>query len=216
MTPEEWHASDDVLLLLQAAAGTASDRRLRVYMLACCESVTPPLTVNCFERAVHLLRQQIAGPVYPRAVRRVQEAIRAERAGLTLPSDLDEWIDAAELVVISLNPHTAWLLTASLLQASSNEPLPPIALRQSRKYADLVREVIRPPHATPFADGWRTETVRLLADAIHTDQAFDRLPIHADALEEAGCDNAELLAHCRGPGPHVRGCWALDLVRGCY
>jgi len=44
----------------------------------------------------------------------------------------------------------------------------------------------------------------------------DRLPILADALEEAGCDNAEFLNHCRGPGPHVFGCWALDLVRGCY
>ena len=36
----------------------------------------------------------------------------------------------------------------------------------------------------------------------------------ADALEDAGCDSQELLAHCRGGGPHVRGCWAVDLVLG--
>ena len=41
-----------------------------------------------------------------------------------------------------------------------------------------------------------------------------RLPILADALEEAGCTDADMLAHCRGPGPHVRGCWVVDLVLG--
>jgi hypothetical protein len=41
-----------------------------------------------------------------------------------------------------------------------------------------------------------------------------RLAVLADALEEAGCDQADLLGHLRGPGPHVRGCWAVDLVLG--
>jgi hypothetical protein len=43
---------------------------------------------------------------------------------------------------------------------------------------------------------------------------FDLMPVLGDALEEAGCDTADLLAHFRGPGPHVRGCWALDMVLG--
>jgi hypothetical protein len=42
----------------------------------------------------------------------------------------------------------------------------------------------------------------------------DRLAVLADALEDAGCADPDLLAHLRGPGPHVRGCWALDLVLG--
>jgi hypothetical protein len=45
-------------------------------------------------------------------------------------------------------------------------------------------------------------------------RALDRLPILADALEEAGCTDADILAHCRGPGPHVRGCWVVDLLLG--
>jgi hypothetical protein len=53
-----------------------------------------------------------------------------------------------------------------------------------------------------------------LASHIYDSRAFDRLPILADALEEAGCKDAEILAHCRGPGPHVRGCWVVDLVLG--
>jgi hypothetical protein len=53
-----------------------------------------------------------------------------------------------------------------------------------------------------------------LAQAIYEDRAFDRLPVLADALEDAGCTNSDLLGHLRGPGPHARGCWVLDLLLG--
>ena len=99
----------------------------------------------------------------------------------------------------------------------------------SGQICDLFREVI----GNPFAErvvvgpgwersggvvaGWMTrvgETARLIAAGVQAEQAFDRLPILADALEDDGCTDAELLAHLRGPGPHVRGCWALDVVLG--
>jgi hypothetical protein len=53
-----------------------------------------------------------------------------------------------------------------------------------------------------------------LAQSIYNDQTFNLLPNLADALEDAGCDNANILNHCRGPGPHVRGCWVVDLLLG--
>jgi hypothetical protein len=65
-----------------------------------------------------------------------------------------------------------------------------------------------------FADSWRSETVVALAAGIYAERAFDRMPILADALEEAGCDHADVLSHCRGPGPHVRGCWVVDGLLG--
>jgi hypothetical protein len=61
---------------------------------------------------------------------------------------------------------------------------------------------------------WLTPTVLALAVGIYAERAFDRLPILADALEEAGCDHADILAHCRGDGPHARGCWVVDLMLG--
>jgi hypothetical protein len=67
---------------------------------------------------------------------------------------------------------------------------------------------------TFFEAAWRTENVMLLAEGIQKNAAFDRLPILADALQDAGCDAAAILNHCRGPGPHVRGCWVVDLVLG--
>ncbi|WP_171473193.1 hypothetical protein [Frigoriglobus tundricola] len=61
---------------------------------------------------------------------------------------------------------------------------------------------------------WRTGDVRALARGIHRDQAFDRLPILADALQDAGCDHELVLEHCRRPGGHARGCWVVDLAMG--
>ena len=65
-----------------------------------------------------------------------------------------------------------------------------------------------------LAPQWRTSTVLALACGIYDERAFDRLPILADALQDAGCENADILDHCRGPGPHARGCWVVDLVLG--
>jgi hypothetical protein len=61
---------------------------------------------------------------------------------------------------------------------------------------------------------WQTSNVTALAQPIYDERAFDRLSILADALEDAGCDNADILNHCRQPGEHVRGCWVVDLVLG--
>jgi hypothetical protein len=62
--------------------------------------------------------------------------------------------------------------------------------------------------------GWLTDTVVNLAQIIYDERAFDRMPELADALENAGCTQADILEHCRGPGPHVRGCWVIDLLLG--
>ncbi len=68
-----------------------------------------------------------------------------------------------------------------------------------------------PPSINPE---WLTSDVLTLATGIYAEKAFDRLPILADALQDAGCDCDDLLSHLRSDGPHVRGCWALDLVLG--
>ena len=79
--------------------------------------------------------------------------------------------------------------------------------------ARLLREQLgnpfRPYHLEP---AWLTETVLALTAAIEAERAFDRMPILADALEDAGCDDRPMLDHLRGPGPHAVGCWVLDLI----
>ena len=71
-----------------------------------------------------------------------------------------------------------------------------------------------PPAVEPAWLAWNGGTVPQLAQAIYEERAFDRLPILADALEEAGCTDAEILRHCREPGEHARGCWPLDRILG--
>ena len=61
---------------------------------------------------------------------------------------------------------------------------------------------------------WLTSAVVALARGIYADRAFDRLPILADALQDAGCDSDSVLSHCRDAGPHARGCWVVDLLIG--
>lgn len=61
---------------------------------------------------------------------------------------------------------------------------------------------------------WRDGLIPQLAQAIYDARDFEALPVLADALEEAGCDNADMLTHLRGPGPHARGCWVVDLLLG--
>jgi hypothetical protein len=64
----------------------------------------------------------------------------------------------------------------------------------------------------PTDPAWRSLNVRRVAEGIARERTFGDLPVLADALEEAGCDDAEVLAHCRAPGPHGAGCWVVDRV----
>ncbi|WP_149111387.1 hypothetical protein [Limnoglobus roseus] len=63
-----------------------------------------------------------------------------------------------------------------------------------------------------FAAAWLTDTAVAIAQGMYESRDFAAMPILADALQDAGCDNEDILNHCRGPGPHVRGCWVTDAV----
>jgi hypothetical protein len=81
--------------------------------------------------------------------------------------------------------------------------------------AGLLRDIFGSPFRPVVPDeAWRTPEVVKRAQPVYDSQDLNALPILADALEEAGGDHPDILAHLRGPGPHVRGCWALDLLLG--
>ncbi len=81
--------------------------------------------------------------------------------------------------------------------------------------ADLLRDIFGNPfRPVAFSSAWRTPTVLALAAQVYESRDFSAMPILADALQDAGCDNADILDHCRGAGAHVRGCWVVDLVLG--
>jgi hypothetical protein len=89
---------------------------------------------------------------------------------------------------------------------------------ESAKQSDLIRNIFgnpfRPVTIAPAILHWNDSTVIKLAQAIYDASAFERMAILGDALEEAGCTAADVLNHCRQPGPHTKGCWVVDLLLG--
>jgi hypothetical protein len=93
-------------------------------------------------------------------------------------------------------------------------------LREAKVHANqsaLLRDILgplpfRPVTVPPSVLGWNDGLVVKLAQTIYLERRFADLPILADAWEEAGCNDPEILAHCRAAGPHFRGCWVIDLV----
>jgi len=101
---------------------------------------------------------------------------------------------------------TGWVISICQVGAEQSSP----AL-----FAAYIREIFGNPFRPVAIDPrWRTSDVVGLAGAIYEDRAFDRMPVLADALMDAGCADEQVIGHCRGQGPHVRGCWVVDLVLG--
>jgi hypothetical protein len=79
---------------------------------------------------------------------------------------------------------------------------------------DLFGNPFHPVALHPSWSTWNDGIVARLAETVYEDRAFDLLPVLGDALEEAGCSDAEILGHLRGPGLHVRGCYVVDAILG--
>jgi hypothetical protein len=80
----------------------------------------------------------------------------------------------------------------------------------------LLRELFGNPfRPVAFDPSWRTDTAVALARQMYDSRDFGAMPILADALQDAGCEDEQVLSHCRdATAPHVRGCWVVDLVLG--
>jgi hypothetical protein len=86
---------------------------------------------------------------------------------------------------------------------------------ECRAVADLIRDIFGNPfRPASIVPTWLSSNVVALAWTIYEERAFDRLPELSATLEEAGCHDADILGHCRQPGPHARGCWVVGLILG--
>jgi hypothetical protein len=213
MTEAEWLACTDPRPMLEFLRDKANERKLRLFACACCRRIWRLLSDERSRKAVRTAerfadglatRQQLraarayaadayafaqGGPYYAPAAHAACAHAAAARA-------IDEVAEAARCAAA----HPATTNTEEAAQAA--------LLR------DLFGNPFRPVTAAPAWLLWNGGTVVQLAQTIYEERAFDRLPILADALEEAGCDNADVLAHCRSGGEHVRGCWVVDLLLG--
>jgi hypothetical protein len=215
MTEAEWKYGTDPRPMLAFLRSNSTQRKLQLFGCGCYRHIWHLLSDEKTRAAVEMAEAS-ADREEPTSITREQPA----------PRDLDDLL---------YNPVLEPDPIHELVTERMEEVMQAIALEQHKKYvrdltqvhprfetekqveklADLIRDVFgnvfRPVACDP---AWRTGNVCALAQAIYDDRAFDRLPSLGDTLEDAGCDNSDILNHCRQPGEHVRGCWVVDLLLG--
>lgn len=230
MTQAEWLAATDPVKMLVAvlALGKATPRKLRLFACACCRCVEHLLTDERSRRAIDVAERLADGQATEEerltAERDAFAVLASYRATLRGDQVPDPATAAAEAAASTTVPGTDSSLAApGLLRVIGLSTA--LALEQTTQIAllrDLFGNPFRP--AAPLAASvltWHDSTVVQLAQAAYDERRLPRgrldtarLAVLADALEEAGHSDGHLLDHLRGPGPHVRGCFALDAVLG--
>lgn len=244
MTEAEWLTSNDPAVMLAALAG-ASRRKLRLFGTACCRRIWPQLIDKQSRRLVESSERFADEEVTAAKLDRdfdhageAQEAVHweggsaAEQGGAEAvlglrrePFFLQQVLEGTTEVAGSVAADAMWdQIYGPGGQGKSHpekdrehdEAYRSGAKAEAGSQAALIRDIFGNPFRPVAADpGWRTSTVVTLARTIYDERAWDRLPVLADALEDAGCTNADLLGHLRDPAlTHVRGCWAVDLLLG--
>ena len=224
MTEAEWLACDDPQRMLKFLRGKASDRKLRLFACACCRLIWHLLADERSRRAVEVAEQfaeGLANAEEREAAEVGADQARKDASEYSISEYLTQAARAACCVVYPTEngqeaiEHAGAILAACSLSArhGASDLGGQVALRGMASY--LLRDVFGNPFRPIGTDpGWLTSRVVEQARAIYEDRAFDKVPELADVLKAAGCHNTDILAHCRGPGPHVRGCWVVDLLLG--
>jgi hypothetical protein len=225
MTEAEWLACDDPAAMLEflSTSGKAGQRKPRLFVVAVLRSgwQHPHLSTEG-RRAVDV------GEGYADGMASRDELAVAHQDALRRAQAVGSWnfaehyADTYASAAAAVDPGPAFFAAAAQDARGRvvGEPATIEAeLKQERScHCTLLRDIFgnpfRPTRVDPAWLSWNGGTVRKLVEAIYDERAFDRMPVLADALEDAGCSERDLLAHCRGPGPHARGCWVLDLLLG--
>jgi hypothetical protein len=181
-------------------------RKLRLFACACCRRYWPRLSKT--SRSAIELAERLADGKATRQERwefqrRIARQFDGRSAWLTdlgrYVLETSDWVAAIHVPAVSYAiycktpryPHELW--------------------DEEFQKVHLIHDIFGNPFRPVTFDSVRfTAKVVNLAKKIYDTRTFHRLPVLADALEEAGCTNAEILNHCRGPGPHAKGCWVLD------
>jgi hypothetical protein len=207
MNEQEWLESTDPQKMLEFLRGKVSNRKLRLFGVGCCRSVWHLLLDEKNRRAVEVAEEYADGRATARELEEAGEAnYRAWKSG-TRYYRSDYPVVA---VGAAINEDGYWIWDWKNIPTGSRWFVPGALGLLRCIFGNPFRSVT----IDPWWLAWNDGTIPNLAQGIYDERAFDRLPILADALEEAGCHDADILAHCRSEGPHVRGCWVVDLLLG--
>jgi len=188
MDEAEWLTGTDPSPMLMVLRNCSSDRKRRLFAVAACRTAPEIYALDC------------VGPVLAAA-----ERFADDHADSTLIDIFSANLRFEEVQVERMRREgrleVAWLRMVSEIGAT------PVIVPQLRGTGWLLRDIFGNPfRPVAFDPAWRSEAAVGIARGIYDDRAFERLPILADTLQDAGCEHSDILAHCREPGTHVRGC----------
>jgi len=226
MNEYDWVAATDPQRMIRFVATPRTTRKLRLFACACCRAMGDLLT------PIGRATVEVAEAFAEGRASVAELAAAGDTAHAALPNPWPELEDAngdhifgtasteyvlayAAIAALAITDTNAYHAARDVIaHAGSVEEVGGQLVPEGR-LVDLLHDIFGNPFQPVNLDPqWLTPTVSLLARGIDAEKAFDRLPILADALEEAGCDHPHVLAHCREHRDHVRGCWVLDLVLG--
>ncbi|MCY0993015.1 hypothetical protein OV203_38090 [Nannocystis sp. ILAH1] len=195
MPDAAWDEDQDAAAMLHRLRGVAGVRKLRLFACACARARWSGLVLDACRASVEIAERYADGQATDAELEAACEEVFAELFGV------DAGDSRANFIADRCAHHLVVEAAASALGAYSGDA------------AAMVREIFADP-SMRLAALTRDEAVLAVARQIYEARDFARLPELADLLVAAGCTHAAALAHLRGPGPHFRGCWALDAVLG--
>jgi hypothetical protein len=220
MTESEWFECSDpgTLICSYVDFKEIDDRQARLLICGCFRLVWHRLTNDQYMRAVNVGERFAVGLGSEDEILAVFHPL-AERPQLSDTEQALRNIAASTCSPIAdlyLNLGCVWGDALRVARKGKNRET------ERRRLLHLIRDVLGNPFCpVSINSAWLNPTVSSLAQAAYDERIMPsgelelaRLAVLSDALEEAGCDNDDIMNHLRGPGPHVRGCWAVDLLLG--
>jgi hypothetical protein len=208
MTEAEWMVSNDWPAMLRALPSIDGSRKLRLWCVAWARLILSgaesrdPFSEAGKKSIASYTREVDAAEAFAdgQLTRRELHSAKASSGG---PHNIFHFASGLS----RLAPER---ITPLLRQWVHEFPVP-----SDKQLAALIRDIFgNPLRPFTFDSSWLTSTVLTLAQQMYNTRDFSALPILADAVQDAGCENEDILNHCRQPGDHVRGCWCMDLLLG--
>lgn len=213
MTEAEWFGCTDPQQMLEFLPNKVSDRKLRLFAVACCRKIWHLLPDKRSREAVEVVERYAEGEATDQErLVALTAADPHSHARFGTKETPQGWPEdpavAAGFFDAGLAAACAAGSSAEAEASTLNHLLP--------TQPTFLRCIFGPLPFRPITPdpSWLTKTATSLSMSIYQERAFDRLPILADALEDSGCTNTDILNHCRQQDEHVRGCWVVDLILG--
>jgi hypothetical protein len=228
MTETEWLACNDPRQMIRPVLlmNCNANRKLGLFTLELCRRVLNRHPRRELLGATDYVERAIDGEnvEMPRGL---MFLARADDAGPRFDTQLAKALDLASMCAPGGSPlgvaQTKALAGGAVVlvlnvfnDMGANYPVPPIPADERARLVFVFRDIFGNPfRPVAFSPAWRTDTAVTLARQMYESREFGAMPILADALQDAGCEDEHILNHCRDANAtHVRGCWVVDLVLG--